>query len=95
MIVAKKLNRPELLEPVRQNLNAMLYLIHADYEAVTEISHRQDLNIRGNIAAYWFSYAHLARIDGNGQFASIANHFAPVAASIGALLEYPELRQPG
>ncbi len=95
VVVALKLNRPELLEPVRKNLNAMMYLIHADYEAVTEISRRQDLNTRGNIAGYWFSYAHLARIDRNGQFAAIANHFTPVAASIASLLEYPQLREPG
>lgn len=95
VIIAKKLNRPELLEPVRRNLNAMLYLIHADYEVVTEFSRRQDLNQRGTIAPYWFSYAHLARTDKNGQFATIANRFAPVAASLGALLEYPELREQG
>ncbi len=95
VIVAKKLNRPELLEPVRRNLNAMLYLMHADYEVVTEISRRQDLNQRGTIAPYWFSYAHLARTDNNGQFAAIANSFASVAESLGALLEYPELRETG
>jgi hypothetical protein len=52
LVVAAKLKRPELLEPVRENLSSLLYLLHADGEVVTEISRRQDQFTRGNTNGY-------------------------------------------
>ena len=92
--MAAKLNRPELLEPARKNLESMLYLLHPGYEVVTEISTRQDLNIRGDMGPYWFSLAYLALADKNGQFATLARHFAPQRASLSAMMEYPQLAGP-
>ena len=55
VVMAAKLKRPALLDPVRQNLRALMYLLHADGEVVTEISRRQDQYTRGGLSGYWFS----------------------------------------
>jgi hypothetical protein len=94
VVLAKKLKRPDLLDPARRNLESMLYLLHPGYEVVTEVSRRQDVNRRGTIAGYWFALQSLALEDNDGRFASLAARFAPQAASLPALLEYPELARP-
>jgi len=93
LVMAAKLKRPELLEPVRQNLRALLYLLHADGEVVTEISRRQDQYTRGNTNGYWFPLTYLAVVDRDGQFATLARQ-AEGGARLSTLLEYPELSQP-
>ncbi len=94
VVLAVKLKRPELLDAVRRNLQSMLYLMHANYEVVTEISHRQDRNRRGTMGGYWFPLRYLAVRDHNGQFATICNHFTPAFSSLSALMEYPEMAGP-
>lgn len=89
-LIADWLGRPEYLEPVRQNLDASLYLLHADGEVVTEISTRQDLNQRGTLYNHWFPLMYLAWKDRNGIYANLARQFEPVYASIGTLLRWPQ-----
>jgi hypothetical protein len=89
--LALKLKRPALFDPVRKNLDAMLYLLHADGEVVTEISTRQDLNDRGTMDRYWFPLRTLAVLDGNGKYAALVREAEPRMASLPMLLDHPEI----
>ncbi|MBI4626510.1 MAG: hypothetical protein HY736_25240 [Verrucomicrobia bacterium] len=77
--VARLLDRPTLLEPVRRNLEMTLYYVHPDGEVVTEASRRQDRYQRGSMARYYFSYRYLALHDGNGRFAAMARQIERTA----------------
>jgi hypothetical protein len=90
-VLAAKLKRPELLAPVRRNLDAMLYLLHPDGEVVTEVSRRQDQYVRGTMANYWFPLIYLAIHDNDGRACSALRTITPGVAKLSALLEYPEL----
>ena len=94
VVMAAKLNRPELLDPVRQNLHALPYLLHADGEVVTEISRRQDQFTRGTINGYWFPLTYMALRDQDGELAALARRIPPENARLSTLLEYPELARP-
>jgi hypothetical protein len=94
VVMAHKLKRDELLEPVRKNLDAMAYLIHPDGEVVTEISRRQDLNSRGTMDKYWFGLRYMAARDDNGLYAAIFNQVKPESAVLAKVMEYPELEKP-
>jgi hypothetical protein len=91
IVLSAKLKRPELLDPVRKNLHALLYLLHGDGEVVTEISRRQDLNTRGDAGRYWFASRYVAMADGDGQLAALAKTLTPGNATLSAMLEYPML----
>lgn len=93
IITADKLKRPELLEPVRRNLNAMLYLVHPDGEVVTEISRRQDQGQRVSIGSYWFAMRYMAAVDQNPQWETLAQKY-PEYASLSSMLQFPTLLKP-
>lgn len=71
--IADNLKRPDLLDPVRKNLDLMTHLFHDDGTVVTSISNRQDLGqqvVPVNIADSFFDMAHR---DSNGVWAEIAD----------------------
>ena len=90
---AHLLKRPELLDPVRKNLDATAYLLHANGEVVTEISNRQDSNTRRTMQGYWFALRHMAIRDGNGLYASMLKPLEPESIQLARLMAYPELQQ--
>lgn len=94
LVTALKLNKPELLDPVRRNLESMLYLWHPDGEVVTEISNRQDQYNRAGMERYWLPLRYLAILDGNGQLAEAVRRVEERGASLSAYLRYPELSKP-
>jgi hypothetical protein len=71
IIIAKGLNKPELLEPVRKNLMMTFYYVHPNGEVVTEASNRQDKGTIGNMAKYYYCYRYMALLDNNGEMAAM------------------------
>jgi hypothetical protein len=99
LTVARLLNRPELYEPVRKNLEMTIYYVHPDGEVVTEASRRQDRYQRGSLAPYYYSYRALALRDKNGRFAAMARQIERSVAprhpgSLTTFLTEPEFGRP-
>lgn len=96
IVLAAKLGRPELLEPVRRNLDSMLYLLHADGSIAAEVARRDSGNThnRQNMSIYWFPLSYMARHDADGRFAALARKTSPESVNLATLLEYPELQRP-
>jgi hypothetical protein len=76
LTMARFFHRPDLLEPVRRNLEMTLFYVHPAGEVVTESSRRQDKYQRGSLRAYFLPYRRMAILDGNGRFAGMANFIA-------------------
>ncbi|MEN8117889.1 MAG: hypothetical protein ABFS16_12965 [Bacteroidota bacterium] len=71
--MAKLLKRPELLEPVRKNLDMTLYYIHPNGEVATEASGRQDQFRVGFMEHYYVPLRYMALNDQTGQFANLVS----------------------
>jgi len=72
-LAAEALDRPELLEPVRCNLDLSYHLLHDDGTVVTSFSQRQDQGQRIVLANMVDSYYHMGRHDDNGFYAAVAD----------------------
>ncbi len=97
LTVARILDRPLLLEPVRRNLEMTLYYLHADGDVASEASRRQDQYTRGSTAGYHLPYRFMALQDSNGRFAAMTRwieerHGASLAGNLIHFLEVPRLR---
>jgi hypothetical protein len=71
--MARLLGRPELLDPVRKNLEMTVYYTHPDGEVETVGSRRQDQFMISSISAYYLNYRYLAIKDRNRLFAGMVN----------------------
>jgi hypothetical protein len=91
VVMSHKLNRPEMLDAPRRNVAAMMFLLHDDFEVVSEISRRQDQYSRAGMGRYWFSLRYLAMHDANGALMSLVDHLEPDHARLSALMEYPQI----
>jgi hypothetical protein len=95
--IARLLDKPALLEPVRKNLDMTMYYVHADGEIVTEASRRQDKYRGGSMAPYYYAYRYLALRDNHGLYASMTRWIEQTGQSrlveqLIHFLEEPELR---
>ena len=92
---AHVLGRPDLLEPVRRNLDLSYHLLHADATAVTSISKRQDRDTRAVPTGLADGYHALAHLDGNGFYAAVADLLVSRGSGLVCLPNYvlhPEWR---
>lgn len=75
--------KPELLEPVRKNLEMMAYLVFDDGEVVTDYSGRQDWGVRHNLSEYFLCYQWMAEHDCNPLFAAMYDLAAAALTHLG------------
>lgn len=74
--MADCLNKPELLDHVRKNLDIMAHLFHEDGTVVTSISNRQDRGLRVVPVGIADSFYDMAQRDQNGTWAHVADNLA-------------------
>ncbi|MBT4137490.1 MAG: hypothetical protein HOE48_06215 [Candidatus Latescibacteria bacterium] len=74
--MADSLNKPELLDAVRKNLDIMAHLFHEDGTVVTSISNRQDRGLRVVPVGIADSFFDMAQRDQNGVWAQVADSLA-------------------
>ncbi len=72
-LAAACLGHPDLLVPVRKNLDLSYHLLHGDGTIVTTLSSRQDRGSRVVPTGLIDSYYHMSRMDGNGFYAAVAD----------------------
>jgi hypothetical protein len=76
LTMARMLNRPALLEPVRKHLTANLYLMQPDGELEILQSRRQDQDRPVHVANFYLQYRYMAIRDNNPAFAAVARLIA-------------------
>lgn len=69
--MARLLNRPELLDPVRKNLDMTQYFVRANGEIVTDASRRQDQYQTTGLERYYYAYRYMALRDRAPMYAAM------------------------
>jgi hypothetical protein len=90
--IASGLNKPELLENVRKNLEMNFFFVHPNNEVVTDASNRQDKGGIRTFEIYYFSYRYMAILDQNPQFAAMCqliekSYFSKISGDLDHFLE--------
>jgi len=98
LTAGRMLDRPALFEPVRKNLETMIYFLHPNGEVATDISRRQDSFQAATLRPYYLAYRFLAQHDGNGRFATVAEdiehrYLPQLGGDLIYFQEFIELRQ--
>jgi hypothetical protein len=98
--MARLLNRPRLLDPVRRNLAMNIFYMHPNGEMETVGSRRQDELQQAWISNYYLQYRYMAIHDQNRQFAAVTRFIeqigldhAEVKIPLVEFLEEPVYRQ--
>ncbi len=98
--MARLLKRPDLLAPVRRNLEMNVYYTHPDGEVETIGSRRQDQNMIEFISNYYLEYRYMALKDSNTLFAAMTRFIEATLAQrvmqanpLISFLEEPLLRR--
>lgn len=99
--IARLLKRPQLLEPVRRNLEMNMYYTHPNGEVETIGSRRQDQNMIAYVSTYYLEYRYMAVKDANTSFAAMVRFIETAqpdrvkeANPLINFLEEPLLRKP-
>ncbi|WP_020617009.1 hypothetical protein [Paenibacillus daejeonensis] len=98
---AEQFDMPELLDPVRRNLQMMTYMIHPDGEVVTDYSGRQDFGTAAQASTYFLIASLMSREGATPEIAALAAHAGKALTLPGGLpnhtltgvLRYPDLLQ--
>jgi hypothetical protein len=100
--IGRLLDKPELFDLVRKNLNLTYYQMEPNGEVITNNSRRQDqFSIQSIIGSYLF-YRYLAIRDNNGEFASVSKTIealdgfkeAVIDRSLPRFIDEPLLQKP-
>lgn len=97
--IGRLLNKQEVLDVVRKNLEMTLYYIHPDGEVLTDASDRQDKSFTGYVDKYYFAYRYFAILDKNPMFSAVCELIEQkmpqrIANCILKLMELPEFESP-
>jgi hypothetical protein len=87
--IANGLNRPDILDAVRRNLDMTMYYVHPNGEIVTDASGRQDKAIIGTLENYYYPYRYFAIKDKNPTYAAMCELIEKTAGKkIGGNIDY-------
>ncbi len=69
--IGEGMNRPDVLDAVRKNLEMNVYYEHVNGEVVSEASNRQDKAAIGTMEVYYYPYRYFALKDKNATFSAM------------------------